>query len=409
MSWIEKLENTPCTITTGDGRQFSPLWREAKRTRAYNYAAYNFSNIKGTLVDRRLAEGNQYDLAIMFTGENHLDTAARFSESADDRRAWTLVHPYWGAVRVQPTSIEEDKSLLNSTLFNIKIWETIPNMYPWPKQLANDKVLASHEAMTELAAKAFASQVEVNAAVRTSLLSTTAIVDNAVSANLSDSSLFAKFKTEVANAKRVINNAIQTPVDVMRSILTLVNYPIQTIQSVEDRLQVLKEVYDKMGDVFLKNPDRDSLSIYESTGTTIIGAMASTIMSPSENDFQTRGEIINAVDLVKSTYADLLENIDTYAADRSDSSGAYTPDDETLRQLSTTTLAAVANAYDYALGAKQERRIYLEEDSNVIVQAHRFYGLDKEDVNLSFFIKTNDLGMDELIGLKKGRKLLYYK
>lgn len=409
MSWIDQLNDVPCEIQTGDGKKYQPLWREAKRSRNYNTSAYNFINIPGTLIDRRMPEGNQYDLTIIFSGTSHLAISESFQQSADDKRAWTITHPYWGSIKVQPLSIEEDKSILNNTIFRIKVWETIPFMYPWRKQFANDAVRERFTEMSELAALSFANQVTIDTGVRNTLLSSVTAINNTVSKKIKGDSAFAKFQTAVSKARSKINDVTQKPIDVMRSVINLVNYPIEQITGVIDRLNVLKETKDKLIDILLGVTSKDNLIIFESLTSAFVGAMAVTAMEPGDDDYQIRTEVVEAMGALKSAYEGYLQTLDTNSGERSDDTDTFAPDRDTLSGLADTVTEALANIYDYSFGAKQERVIMLEEDSNAIVLAHRFYGLDKDDVNLTFFIRTNDLSMDELIEIKKGRKIYYYK
>ena len=413
MSWIDQLNDVPCEIQTGDGRKYVPLWREAKRSKNYNTSSYNFINIPGTLVDRRMPEGNQYDLTIIFSGSSHLTTSEAFQRSADDKRPWTVTHPFWGSIKVQPLSIEEDKSTLNNTIFRIKVWETIPFVYPWRKQYANDSVAEAHEELTELAAQAFEAQVELDTAMKTALIESVEEIDASMSKWIKLSEDFAKFKKAVADAKAKINNVLATAAEVMRAVLDVVNFPLRIIQSIKDKIAIIKELFAKIKKTFLNllgvgKSKNDSVA-FESMTTSLTGALAVCAMSPTDEDYQIRTEVVTAMNEVRGAYEDYLIFVDQNAAERSDDVEGYTPDASVLSTLSGLIAEALANIYDYSFGAKQERVILLEEDSNAILLAHRFYGLDKEDENLSFFIRTNDLSMPELIEIKKGRKLYYYK
>jgi hypothetical protein len=68
----------------------------------------------------------------------------------------------------------------------------------------------------------------------------------------------------------------------------------------------------------------------------------------------------------------------------------------------------ISNLYSIAFAAKQEREYVLDKDSNPILLTHKFYGLDKNDVNLEKFISTNDIGLTEILNIRKGRKIVYY-
>jgi hypothetical protein len=103
-----------------------------------------------------------------------------------------------------------------------------------------------------------------------------------------------------------------------------------------------------------------------------------------------------------------LQKLDELQALRSDEVDTFTPDDDVNRLLDDAMVVAQGNLFDFAFNAKQERVLQIEADSNPISLAHRFYGLDEEDENLSFFIDTNALSLDELIQIKAGRRVVYY-
>jgi len=64
MSWIEQLNNVELEIQTGDGKRWTPLWKEAKRSKVYNTAADDFIRVSGTFIYRGLPQGNQYDIVL---------------------------------------------------------------------------------------------------------------------------------------------------------------------------------------------------------------------------------------------------------------------------------------------------------------------------------------------------------
>jgi hypothetical protein len=44
----------------------------------------------------------------------------------------------------------------------------------------------------------------------------------------------------------------------------------------------------------------------------------------------------------------------------------------------------------------------------VINITHRFYGLDLADENITRIIDSNNIGINEILEVKKGRKIVYY-
>lgn len=74
-------------------------------------------------------------------------------------------------------------------------------------------------------------------------------------------------------------------------------------------------------------------------------------------------------------------------------------------QLNDLVIDAIGNLQVLAFEAKQERIVYTEKDSNLILLVHRYIGLDTEDKNLDNFRKINSIKNDELFLIPKGRKL----
>ena len=408
-NWIEQLENVELVIQTGDGKKWSPLWKEAKRSKVYNTSAYDFIRVSGTFVYRGLPQGSQYDITLIFQGETHLQTADQFNKSADDPRFWTITHPFWGEIKVQPMTIEEDKSSLNSTIFKVRIWETISTKYPLQRQLANDRVAEMQGLTNEMVALSFASQIpKLDPSIRTTLANTVKGVDIVASKAIKSSSDFAIFKSNVAKAQRLIDDVLQAPIDVMRAIISVINYPVLVVGSIKDRLNVAKELAIRLESILLKKPTKTTLIIYECAGSSLVSAQANAAMTPNYSDYKIRTDVVFAMDAVRIGYENYLEILDNNQASRSDDFDGFTPDDDTSRHLNDAISESLANIYEYSFGAKQERAIFLEEDSNPILLTHRFYGLDGEDENLTFFINSNSLSLPELFQIKKGRRILYY-
>ena len=114
MSWLEKVEKG-ITITTGDGRKYTPEYFLTPKTTDFNIAEFNFPNVEGTLVKRGTVKGAKHNLTFVFQGENHLDVSFNFEKSAKDNRPWEIEHPFYGIIRVHPTSLTYDSTGINIT------------------------------------------------------------------------------------------------------------------------------------------------------------------------------------------------------------------------------------------------------------------------------------------------------
>ena len=101
---------------------------------------FNFPGVSGSLVSRRLPKGRRYALELYFQGEDNTTIADAFETSADDPRPWTLSHPLYGQLTVQPLSLSFDNSKMNSTRVTGTVVETITDQYPRATTNATNQV-----------------------------------------------------------------------------------------------------------------------------------------------------------------------------------------------------------------------------------------------------------------------------
>ena len=87
---------------------------------------------------------------------------------------------------------------------------------------------------------------------------------------------------------------------------------------------------------------------------------------------------------------------------------AYIHNYDSLNEMNILVNFAIANLLNIATNSKQERTFYLEEDSNALLLTHRLYGLDEDDENLVKFMNQNNIILNEIIQIKKGRKIVYF-
>jgi len=76
--------------------------------------------------------------------------------------------------------------------------------------------------------------------------------------------------------------------------------------------------------------------------------------------------------------------------------------------LYTLRMQHESELFEIAISAQQERSILCDSDTNVILLAHRFYGLLIDDSTIQRVMDNNSIGLSEILDIKKGRKILYY-
>src|SRR5689334_10193222 len=124
MSWVQKTDDS-FVIITGDSKRYAPRWINPSKEKEFNVAEFEFIGVPGTFVNRQKQKGRRLTFEIYFQGENHLDTAAAFDDSANDPRPWKVTHPFYGRLLVHPIKITQDNTGYNISKLVIPVIETI--------------------------------------------------------------------------------------------------------------------------------------------------------------------------------------------------------------------------------------------------------------------------------------------
>jgi hypothetical protein len=405
MSWIENAAQE-IIITCGDGKQYRPKWRRPSRELAYQVSEFEFPGVRGTLVERRLPRGRRFPVELYFDGENHVVTARNFETSANDPRAWNIEHPYFGRILVQPVSLTLDDSNLNVTKITGTLLETIGTKYPATNTVPKDKITtdaintnaniadayANNTTPTPADVNQMGQQVAESYSGGTSILTTPFAED-----------YFNAFQT----AQGKITNATAQPLAAIRAIQALIMAPALFAATVQARVNVLNNELNGL----LNNLTGITLNqkrLFEANGGTIITALMITAANPAANDYANRNSVLAIVDQLVLAYNNYLTAINNLQTPNGGSPLSYIPNATAIASLADLLNYTLANLFDIAAGAKQQRTFTLEDDSNWILLTHRLYGIDNANSNIPLLIAQNDAGLLEMLRVRKGRLVTYY-
>lgn len=400
MSWINNIETVVFTITTGDGKEWTPKWKNAVKDVDYNSSVFEFVNVEGSLVVRKKAKGRRFNLEFYFDGENAVDTGNNFELSSRDSRAWTIKHPFYGNFKCQPLTLKQDNSNLNVSIFNVSVIETISELYPKYTKIIEDEISSGVTSTNEAQSQSYDNSGELD---KNDLANNVEYLDNTLSKTILTGEDLLEFKSLVADAVIEINNVTSTGLSIMRTIQALINYPATIQQTVQARFNTLQEAFLGIINLFDGNKHQ-----FEVVSGSLISAMTLASTTNITDDYDIRKYVADQQDKLTIEYNRYIEFLDSLQTDRADSNDSYIPDFTGMNKLNSLFNLTIANLFNIAFGSKQEREHVLEKDSNIILLTHRFYGLDDQDENIDLFIKTNDIGLTEMLNIKKGRKILYY-
>lgn len=409
MSWIDKIK-TDYIITCGDGVQFKPLWLTASKEVEYNIAEFEFPNVSGTLVKRTLPKGRRYAIQIYFQGEDNLDQADAFEKSADDSRAWVIQHPFYGSITVQPTGLKRDNTEYNVSQFRMTVIETITE--------ENPKVVVNLVG-TINATKLALDEALIAAMQETPTQEDVILLDQTNNGLFEKGKKLTKALEAYFNAFKKANAAIRVatskPLAAMRAIQSVINAPALFVASVKSRKELIVDQFNSLLTSIpnsVASLNSSSKRIFELNASALISSLAIVAISPQPGDYNTRKDVLDLIDTLidpdTGVYNVLLKKLDELQTANGGTPNSYMPNAESMALLNNLLNYTISNLFALALNGKQERSYVCEDDTNAILLTHRFYGLDSNDENLARFIQNNNIGLSEILEIRKGRTVIYY-
>jgi hypothetical protein len=407
MSWVDRVADD-FIIITGDGKEYRPLWTPLSKTIEYNIAEFEFPNLRGTLVQRGTPRGRKYELEIFFQGEDHLELSDTFEESANDDRAWIVTHPLYGRIIVQPIGLQIDSSKYNVTRINGTLIETITEENPKTSVDPVDKIYNDRESVDEALAAAYAKDVIPNTDDINALSSNNQTLYNAGSKKVKITENAEAYFNFFNSANSAIINATSEPLAAIRALQTAISYPAMFVDSVKNRFTILIEQFQLLSSTVSNITSRSGKKTYENNAGTIISSMALAASTPQNGDYGNRRDVNSITEQLIACHDQYLLDLDSMQSLDGARTDSFIPDADGQMALTALVNFTISNLYKIALNAKQERSVILTEDSNVILLAHRFYGLSSDDSTIDDLIRNNSIGLNELLQVRKGRTIVYY-
>lgn len=407
-TWLQRIKKD-LVITLGDGNVFKPTWINAKKTVSYNIASFDFPNQPGTLIKRSQPLGRTFDLEIFFQGENHIDNSNAFENSAKDPRAWTISHPYYDTIIVQPSSLQFDNSQHNLTRISGMLLETIVESNPSNKQDPVSEIQLQAENMPPLLNYYLTNkQYTPNG-------SDVQIASNNVNKIYKLGVPQIKLPSEVqaynnlfSQANAAVNTAIANPTLFATTANAMLSAPAKFTLSLQTRLNLLQSQFAtlRVGINTFTNPS--SKLIYQNTAATILTTICYCYVFPFSGEKINARTALNQMQLVLTNYNAYLADLDAMQTTNGGSVNSFIPDGNIIISLNNLINTTVSNLYQIALNAKKQMTLFLEKDTNLILLTHRLYGLDANDENMDDLFTQNNWGLDHILQIKKGTTVTYY-
>lgn len=429
MSWEQDFQGR-FIIRTGDGNTYFPLWKNnSVKEITYNIAQFDFPKVKGSYVDRGTPQARQFSIEIYFQGEDNLLMAQNFEVSANDPRQWNMSHPIFGQILCQPVGLKFDYSGYNVVVITGSVLETLGSNGLKTVVVPYDKILSDKIALDDFQSSSFnASQFDpkikpANFPSVTTQKNRLKQLNEAIykigkkQIKLTEDA--GEYLNKLSAANAAIDNMISIPQGAMRSIQEFINFPFEMVSSIKIRLDVMRSQFDSLTDQVSVISSRVEKLYYEIYAGCTVSAMSTAAITSYDSDdelvtsgelpdYNTRADVLAVIAQLQDVYNVFLSTLDSIQTDNGGSIDSYIPNPDGISGVDDLINFTIENLYTIALSAKQERTVTLTEDSNLILLAHRFYGLKPDDSTINTLMKNNNICLNEILQIRKGRSLVYY-
>lgn len=420
MSWLDRVNNIKLKVTTGDGQEFFPVYKNASRSRNMNASVFNFNDIDGSLIRRGKAESMRYPVEFHFQGENNLEESERFNQASRDVRPWTMTHTIYGDVLVQPINLNFNNSFDNVTVVAGELFETIPDTYPDTAIDVQSQVLEAVELSVENFNDSF-GDIET---VTPRLVSTASATLNTLSANFLIAAItdidLQNAQNKSNDALNAINTLSQDPLNFMQKTAELARIPAKFYARAQDRINVLKEAYYDMKLATNNGSSVQEKLYFESlTGILNVAMCEASVLGVQdiadeqaieENeivDYNTRSDVIDVAETIKEQFSDYLNTLGSFQSEIDAAPDSYTPKQESGNSLKEAVNKSTGQLLQIAVQSKQERKYTIPKDIGIIMLVHRLLGTT-ESAEIKKFATNNNILMDEWLQISRGREVIYF-
>tara|TARA_R110002012_G_scaffold4881_1_gene22305 strand:+ start:1927 stop:3165 length:1239 start_codon:yes stop_codon:yes gene_type:complete len=411
MSWIEKT-NKDFEITTGDGKKYIPEWMNAIKLLEFNTKNFNFPGVAGTLVDRREPKGSTFDLEFFFQGENHLDVAREFEASSLDKRFWTISHPLYGIINVQPSSLLFDNTKHNVSKITGTVTETITDVNPKALLIPEDKIdedveFANDEISTTFENNVSPTSTDINT-VKADNEQALENVDQKIENDSDGQEYFNSFN----EAQSAISNAAAEPGRAIRKTQAFIMAPARFNQSVKSRLSMLTNNFQNLRkniEGTATTVSRNKKVFYESQAGTTLNAIAlSSSIVFDDNDYKNRPQVIEVIQIILVVFSQYLDDLDSMQLGSGGDPNDYIPSAQSIIQINNLLNFTMSNLFVIGLSARQERFYTTTDETDLISLAHKIYGLKNGDESINELIRNNLFGINQMLKISKDTSVKYY-
>jgi len=405
MSWLEKLENNVFSIKTGDGKTYTPLWKDSEKSKEYNTSTFDFIDVSGSFIERKKPKATKYPLIFWFQGDDNIEQTRAFEVSADDSRPWEVNHPFYGLIKGQPLSLNINDKAYNVSEISVDFWESITEDYPRDLVSVIDETATKNNVVLENSITSYSSNKAVFSSEDiTKNKEANALTNSAFTSELQGDD-YADYQVVYSTAQKSNDNLLNDPSLAITTCQQLLNYPSLLALPV---VQKVKAYIDAFNNLKIELQSIADKLFFESQAGSCISNYCNASVNYLPTDYEISIDVFQVVQDLIDIYNDYLQILDDNSVSIYDVNNTWQPDADLQNSLYNLVMFTIGNLYNLAFDSKQERSFYTDKDTNLILLTHEYLCLDADDENIEKFRQTNNIKLDELFNIKKERLIKYY-
>lgn len=379
-------------ITTGDGKNYELPYKLSERRLEFNTEEYNFLNTEGTFVNREMPKSSRYDLTVYFTGDNHLEDANKFEQSAKDRRYWVVKHPYNGTRNMQPFNLTIDTTNIAYTLINISLAETLTEEGVLIEQDFKSNVQTSFDTLQDSATKASAEKIGQSTSEFKSITDASRNINNDLKTKIN-------FQDVSFDYNKLVNSLAHytdDPLEVMNNISQMLLLPVRFVDSIKDRMKFIESQFSRF---YALVSNIGNIYSAQFLGASVVSSMCVASL-PDDQDqisYNDTHEISNSIEEITAIYNAYNDNLQLMQ-----SVDGFVPDYEIYVNLYHLVVYTLNHLYEIAIDVPFIITTTAEKDTNAILLAHK-YGMTVEEL-----FKVNNWSVAQTLIIEKDTKVKYY-
>lgn len=405
MAWQDRIESNKFTIITGDGKIYYPLFKTGEKSKDYNTDTFDFIDVSGSLVERKKPKGAKFPLTFWFQGSDNIEQSDAFEKSADDNRRWTISHPLYGIIKGQLLSLSRNDTNFNITEITIEFWESISADYPKSNFSVKDNTYEKAQACFTASEQCYSARaVFKEEDVTKNQLAVKKV--SSIMGKIQSNETFAEYSNKVSTAIKANDSLVRDSQNAISKTQDTLNLPNKTVTTVKNRISAYQGIYDSLIKTFKSVPDK---LFFHSMGAATIAAMADTSANYTfGQDYVSTKDVQDVAAAITEMHGNYLGIVDAANTSNYDTSDQFTPDPVLQTALNDLVTYTVVNIQNLVFDAKQERIVYTDKVTNLILLVHRYLGLDASDQNIEDFRTINNIKLNEVFRIEKNREIKYY-